>query len=93
MQLWHQFPDLAEFPGTISVGDARDEDPAYKSSNLSSADVSSIEPELSDDARAQPMRLYSQEGDVLCTSPQQIVILHIDAGSATAAATGAKRCL
>ncbi|KAK9824712.1 hypothetical protein WJX74_000161 [Apatococcus lobatus] len=62
MQLWHQFPDLAEFPGTISVGDARDEDPAYKSSNLSSADVSSLEPELSADARAQPMRLYSQEG-------------------------------
>ena len=62
MQLWQELSELAEFPGTIAVGDARDEDPTYKSSNIDPKDMGSFEPQLSSKALAQPLRLYSQEG-------------------------------
>ena len=68
MQQWRNFPELAEFPGTIAVGDARDEDSTYKSSNVRPDTLSSLEPQLSPEAAAQPLRLYSQEGTA-CFDP------------------------
>ena len=62
MDEWRKLPGLAEFPGTLYLGDDRDNDPRYPSQRLSQAQALDAQPGLNPSAAAKGAVLYKQEG-------------------------------
>ena len=62
MKLWHEYPDLAVFPGSLVLEDKRPEDATYSSTPLSPEQLATKEPALSQQACKQGARLYQPEG-------------------------------
>ena len=62
MKLWHEYPDLAVFPGSLVLEDKRPEDATYSSTPLSPEQLATEEPALSKQACKQGARLYQPEG-------------------------------
>ncbi|KAK9792940.1 hypothetical protein WJX73_000671 [Symbiochloris irregularis] len=62
MREWQKLPGLAEFPGTLYLGDQRDNDPRYPSQKLTQAEALERQPGLSAEAAAGGAVLYAQEG-------------------------------
>ena len=62
MNVWSSLGSLAQFPGTLVLGDARPAQEAYPSEGVSSESLALLEPHLSPTAAAQGARLYRQEG-------------------------------
>lgn len=63
MREWQKLgAPLAEFPGTLYLGDARDNDPRYPSRKLSTAEALRQQPGIAPEAAASGAVLYEQEG-------------------------------
>lgn len=66
MKLWGQYPDLAVFPGSLLLADARTGDSVYPSSPLLAEQLQKEEPGLSESACKDGARLYQPEGAEVC---------------------------
>ena len=62
MEEWRKLPGLAEFPGTLYLGDDRDLDPRYPSQKLTQAQALDMQPGLAPESAAKGAALYAQEG-------------------------------
>lgn len=62
MEVWRSLGALAQFPGTLVLGDARPENEAYPSDQILHDSLALLEPGLSSRAAAKCARLYQQEG-------------------------------
>ena len=62
MNVWSSLGGLAQFPGTLVLGDARPAQEAYPSEGVSPESMALLEPCLCPTAAAQGARLYRQEG-------------------------------
>lgn len=62
MEVWRSLGALAQFPGTLVLGDTRSGSAAYSSDPLMPEHLALLEPCLSSEAAAQGGRLYRQEG-------------------------------
>ena len=76
MEEWRRLPmraksgdALAEFPGTLYLGDDRNADPAYPSTSVTAEEVANLEPELVSTEAAAGARLYQQEGALSLLRP------------------------
>ena len=65
MNVWSALGGLAQFPGTLVLGDARPAQEAYPSDDVSPESLALLEPCLASTAAAQGARLYRQEGEQL----------------------------
>ena len=65
MNVWSSLGGLAQFPGTLVLGDARATQEAYPSDGVTPESLALLEPCLSPTAVAQGARLYRQEGGQL----------------------------
>ena len=71
MKEWQKLgSQLAEFPGTLYLGDARDNDPRYPSRKLTQQEALNLQPGLAPEAASSGAVLYEQEG-VLINHTQQ----------------------
>ena len=73
MGAWRSLGDLAEFPGTLVLEDARPENEAYPSEAITPKSLQLLEPGLASDAAAKGARLYTQEGD--CQQQEAVVVI------------------
>ena len=66
MDRWHQFPNVAFFPGCMLLGDDRPDDSKYPSESFTPQQLSAQEPALATSACRSCARLYTQEGMPCC---------------------------
>jgi len=64
MDAWRALGDLAQFPGTLVLEDARPTNKAYPSDAIAAQSLQELEPGLSSKAASKGARLYRQEGAV-----------------------------
>ena len=86
MDAWRSLGELAEFPGTLVLEDARPENEAYSSEAVTPESLHLLEPGLSPHAASSGARLYRQEGKLLqciCQISMLVVGLHWHAKSLT----------
>ena len=62
MEAWRALAELAEFPGTLVLEDARPATEAYPSEVVTPESLLNLEPALLQQAAAKGARLYRQEG-------------------------------
>ena len=64
MDAWRALGDLAQFPGTLVLEDARPTNEGYPSDAIAAHSLQELESGLSSKAASKGARLYQQEGVV-----------------------------
>lgn len=87
MREWQKLgAPLAEFPGTLYLGDARDNDPRYPSRKLSTAEALRQQPGIAPEAAASGAVLYEQEGATLTCSFTPFIHSELSSSASSASA-------